>query len=260
MRTEENRDMEKIAGRPIISTRPQEKWTAPHNIDSLNIVNIPLTKLAIRKIGAPDIDSIKNFSPDVIILTSSFGASIFLDFIWRQIKRSEIKFISIGQSTANTLRKGGIESFTPENKSTEGIIEIIKEKIGMNKRFLILRSNRGNTMINEFFNSNEVEFGEKILYDIYQELDSVPIIIELFRYKNPGGIILTSSMEAEIFFNILREENIGFPHDFLIFAIGRPTSEKIRSFGYRGKIITGDSNFEGILKKIEEMKNSGEWI
>ncbi|MHB1492201.1 MAG: uroporphyrinogen-III synthase [Thermoplasmataceae archaeon] len=260
MRTEENKDMEKIAGMPIISTRPREKWIPPHNIDNLNIVNIPLTKLIVRKIGVPDIVSINNFSPDVIILTSSFGASIFLDSVWTQIKRAEIQFISVGESTANTLEKTGIESFTPVNRSSEGIIEMIKERIGTNKRFLILRSNRGNTIINDFFNSNGVEFEEKILYDIYQDEESAPTIIDLFRHKPPEGIILTSSMEAEIFFNILRNGNIGFPHDFLIFAIGKPTSQKIRSFGYSGKIITGDSNFDGILKKIEEMKNSGEWI
>ena len=130
----------------------------------------------------------------------------------------------------------------------------------LDKRFLILRSNRGNAMINEFFNSNVVEFEEKILYDIYQEKESVPAIIDLIKYKNPEGIILTSSMEAEIFLKILKNENIEIPRDFLIFAIGRPTCEKIKSCGYSGKIITGDSNFDGVLKKIDEMKNSGEWI
>lgn len=243
----------------VLSTRPAEKFTSEKEHYHYNLINIPLTKLKRRKIDSSHIALIKKFDPDVIIITSSYGAIIFIEDIWKRLHRKDLNFIAIGASTAEPLIKEGINVYIPENKSTNGIIELLKERIPRESRIIIMRSDKGNPILNRFLEMDKRDFVEIVLYNILEDFENRETLLNCLRSKDLSAIILTSSMEANIFFKILKDEKIKIHKETVIYAIGEPTKEKIISSGFTGKILTGKSNFESILNEIEKT-NSGEWI
>ena len=259
MRGREQKDDGSVKSYTVLSTRPAEKFVPDNGNYQFNLINIPLTKLIRRSIDAAQIDKIKKFDPDVIILTSSYGAEIFLHDLWGNINHRDRMFIAIGASTAEPLIKEGIKTCIPENKSTEGIIEFLRNKIPGEFRIMILRSNMGNHALNEFLNADNREFTEFVLYDILEYTENRDKLLKCLKTLDVKAVLLTSSMEASIFFKILREDNFKIQNQTLVYAIGEPTKKTVINSGYTGNILTGNSSFKKILDNMNR-NNSGEWI
>lgn len=259
MRDEERRNGKELNAYTVLSTRPAEKFKAEIENYNFNLINVPLTKLIRNKITSSQKIEIEKFGPDVIILTSSYGAEIFLKDLWDLFKHRDIKFIAIGDSTAEPLIKEGIKTYIPQDKTTEGIIQFIKQEIPREFRIMILRSNRGNPILNEFLEVDKREFIEFVLYDILEDIENREKLLKCLRTMDLEAILLTSSLEASIFFRIIREENFKINEQTVIYAIGEPTKRAVLNSGYTGKILTGESSFKLILDNINK-NNSGEWI
>lgn len=259
MRDNEMKYDRSVKAYTVLSTRPAEKFIPDIGKYHFNLINIPLTKLIRRNMDASQIDKIKKFDPDVIILTSSYGSEIFLHDLWDNINQRDRMFIAIGASTAEPLIKVGIKTCIPENKSTEGIIEFLKKKIPRELKIMILRSNKGNHALNEFLKTDNREFTEFVLYDILENMENREKLLKCLKTLEVKAILLTSSMEASIFFKILREDNFKIQNQTLIYAIGEPTKKTIINSGYTGNILTGNSSFKKILDDMNR-NNSGEWI
>ncbi len=230
----------------LLTTRPEIKFNKIHT-ENINIINFPLTKIVDIKLDEKCINEIKNNNYDIIILTSSYGAEIFFNNYYRYIK--EATFIPIGDKTLDVIRKYTDNYLIPDEKDSYGIINIIKNY--KNKKIALFRSKKSNNILNNYLKSNNYTFYEYYIYDIENIYDTK--IINLLNSSNCIGILFTSSLEADIFFNILKNNKI---HKN-IFAIGKITEETVIRHGYN-TTFTGNSNFEETVKEID--KNSGEWI
>ncbi|MHB8361191.1 MAG: uroporphyrinogen-III synthase [Thermoplasmataceae archaeon] len=244
----------------VLSTRPIEKWVDDTNNDLFEVINVPLSTLSQVEIGDEDLRMVKEFAPNIIILTSSYGVKVFIEKLWNKIPFEKVQFLSIGNYTAKALRTIGIESIVPDSKTSDGIINFLKINVNPNSRILLLRSNMGNKSVDNFLRSRNLRYFELKLYDICEDKSGIEAIVPLIQCSNLIGVIITSSFEATVFLDTLRREKIELRENVVIFVIGSTTYDTFRKLGYEGKIITGYSDFDALIVQIKKMLHSGEWI
>ena len=225
--------------RYIITTRPEGKFK-PMATECISIKNVPLTK--IIKTGRQEEiiqDIIKN-KPNAVVLTSSIGASEFFKYYYKYTEDPDI--IAIGNNTADEIKKYRANVSVPTIRNSYGVIALLKKY--RNSTIALFRSSESNNIINDWLEKNNINFREYHIYSVVKIESSE--IKDLFLDTNCIGILLTSSMEARIFHDILGDIEITKN----IYAIGNVTDETLRSYGYNVS-FTGNSDFESIVKYID---------
>ncbi len=230
----------------LITTRPEIKFNKIRT-ENIKIINFPLTVMVNIKLSEECINRIKTEDPDIIILTSSYGAELFFNNYYIYVKKPV--FIPVGDRTLDVIRRYTDNYIIPDEKDSYGIIDLIK-KYG-NKKIALFRSKKSNNILRNYLKDNNYNFHEYYIYDIEGIYNDK--ILELLNNNNCTGIFFTSSLEADIFFDILKNNRIKKN----IFAIGKITEKTIIDHGYNVN-FTGNSNFEETVREID--KNSGEWI
>ncbi len=230
----------------LITTRPEIKFNKIYT-ENIKIINFPLTEIVDIKLDKEIINEIKNNNYEIIILTSSYGAETFFNNYYKYTKK--VMFIPIGNKTLDVIKKYNNNYIIPDEKDSYGIINIIKNY--KDKKIALFRSKKSNNILSNYLKNNNYNFYEYYIYDIKNIYDSK--IIDLINNDNCIGILFTSSLEANVFFDILKNKKT----DKKFFSIGKITEKTINDHGYKTD-FTGNSNFEETIKEID--KNSGEWI
>ncbi len=233
----------------IITTRPEIKFKTLKT-KCIDLVNIPLTAIKARDYNEKIGEEIVNAMPDVIVLTSSFGASEFFKNYYKFTKNPD--FVAIGDKTAMVIKKYTGNVQVPTCKDSYGVLNLLSKY--ENPVIALFRSNESNNIIINSLSQRNIKFYEYHIYDVI-ELKNTGLK-SAFLSDRCMGILITSSMEARIF-----GETIGcYTGNKKIYSIGKITTYTLRSMKYKVS-ITGTSDFETMIEKIDtENCSSGEWI
>ncbi len=212
----------------LVTTRPAEKYNEIKGL-CFDVINIPVTR--IIDFEPPEID----FKPDVVILTSQHGAELFF-------KNYNINavYMAIGKKTGDEIKRHGINPLIPDDNSSYGLIRILDNY--KDKRIAMFRSKKSNEILRNFLIKNNFDFREFFLYDI------VPVNNNICNYINDErciGVVITSSMEAEIISSMCHEIKNAF-------AIGKVTEKTLKSRNIN-VIKTGNSDFNELIMEINNI-------
>ncbi|WMT51335.1 MAG: uroporphyrinogen-III synthase [Ferroplasma sp.] len=223
----------------IITTRPEGKFK-PMDTRCISIKNVPLTKI-VRNGPQEEIiqDMIQN-RPGIIVITSSVGASEFFKYYYKYTDSPHI--IAIGDKTADEIKKYTGDVSVPAARNSYGVITMLENYL--NFRIALFRSNESNNIINDWLKQRNANFTEYHIYNVVKLENNG--IKELFMDKDCRGILLTSSMEAEIFHEVLGDAKITKN----IYAIGKVTEKTLQKYGYDVS-FTGNSDFDSTIKYID---------
>ncbi len=228
----------KIVAKYLITTRPAAKFFNK-NTKCINILNIPLTETVAEEENDKIISYLKEDKPDIIVLTSSVGASLFFKYYYKFDPAA--LFIAIGKYTAKKVLEYTNNVVSPDEADSYGVIEILKKF--KNQSIALFRSNEANDIITSFLKDKNFVFKEFTIYTIKKiyNKDLRPAIFN----ERCIGILITSSMEALIF-----NELAGKVDNIKIYSIGSVTTDTLKKLGYE-VFMTGNSDFNGMLEKID---------
>lgn len=239
----------------LVTTRPEEKNRKISGGRCFDIKNVPLTRIVHNQDPVMLKSDIENYRPNIIVITSSIGADIFLN---AHIS-GNFTIICIGRKTAEPFNALKRKVLIPGEENSGGIVRLISNYT-KDTRIALCRSRTHNAELDEYLSSNAYNFKCFDLYDI-EEMRSPSIVRELMD-PNCKGLILTSSMEARIFAKLTRDirESPAFRVK-KIFCIGRPTRETAESLGLRCEALNAESDVDAMVEEISKIHcNSGEWI
>jgi len=147
--------------RIFISTKVSDEQRERLKAAGFEMVAFPL----IRTVPVDfEPEEVHTFRPDFIVISSKNGAKHFFSRISPK-ELETAKFIAVGSSTADRLRKLGLEPFIPENFSGEGLVELLKGFNLENKRFLIVRPRVARKVVSQFLREKGAEVKELITYE-----------------------------------------------------------------------------------------------
>ncbi len=225
----------------IITTRPEIKFK-PVETECIGVLNIPLTDIRLSDFDKKIADEIAEEKPNVIVLTSSVGASEFFKHYYKYTENPY--FIAIGEKTAEVIGKytGNIE--VPTSKDSYGVLEILSERSHGN--IALFRSNESNNIIRDSLSRRGIKYHEYYIYKVLK-LENTGLKAS-FLSEKCIGIFITSSMEAKAF-----KDHVGISTgNKKFYSIGKTTTETLESMGYR-VCATGKSDFESMIKYIDKI-------
>ncbi len=225
----------------IITTRPEAKYRNPGKNYSFRVVNIPVSEIVSDRTFS--LEDFHSFRADVLVFTSSVGASIFLEKFGRSaLGNSQI--LCIGRDTAEPFLSSGMEVSLPETFDSRGLIRLIGSKF-RGRRIALLRSDKANSELTDFLAAHNYDFMEFTLYRV-KRIES-----DLSALNDTGcaGILMTSSFEASIVIDYMERERTRIPN---LYAIGSTTAEFLKSKGYSVVGEVPNSNFLEALAEIEK--------
>lgn len=183
-----------------------------------------------------------------IIFTSINGASVFFENLFKSgiDARSlyKIKILPIGDATASFLKSIGIiPDFIPEEFTSEGVIEVLKNLDVRNNKFLLPRAKDARDVIVEYIGS---QGGICDVVPLYKTtLPEKPSKI----LEKPDIVTFTSSSTVKNFLKIYGRKELA---DVLVASIGPVTSSTLRENNIEIHIEAMKYDTEGLLKAIEQ--------
>ncbi|WP_337861066.1 uroporphyrinogen-III synthase [Ferroplasma sp.] len=229
-----------VTSKYIITTRPEIKFS-PVRTECISIINIPLTELQEDGFNGNVAEEIAKYKPEIIVLTSSFGALLFFKYYYKYVNSP--KFIAIGNQTAEIIKKYEGNAEVPTAKDSYGVTNLLSKH--SNATIALFRSNETNNIIDDYLSSNGIKFHEYHIYKVMKLETSK--LKDLFFSDQCTGILITSSMEARIF-----HDAIGLSIDGKkIYSIGEITAKTLIDLGYN-VFLTGKSDFENMIKEIDK--------
>lgn len=236
----------------IITTRPAEKVRKAAHTETFEIINCPLTSMNEVRPTPEALALLREFQPKVIVLTSEYGAEIFFKDYSHLLNLKDSRFIAIGPSTARIIEKYGYEPQIPEKKDSYGIAELIGKTAEKDERVGLFRSNKPNRFLDNFLTNEGFEFIDFILYEIKEEKSAG--ILEFLKSEKCFGVILTSSLEAEIFRKIVQIAGIldYVNNRIKVFPIGKRTLETMDKLGIKPSEPFGDSDLDDLIGEISK--------
>ena len=234
----------------IVTTRPEAKDNAGYSSRCFAIVNVPVTSLKLNK----DLDDakIRNFKPDVVIFTSAYGTQTALDR-FPDIFATKPEAVAIGEKTAEALVAAGLPCRLPEVRTSEGVIEIIRNNAWQNMKIILFTSSKSNRIIENFLADHGYFFIPVRLYDAVP-VDSTAFIQQI---SSPScfGVIITSSHEAKVVHAALSDGkiNTALLRNVKFFAIGAPTARTMLELNLKVSDPPGESDIRELLTKIDHI-------
>lgn len=238
-----------MMGKYILTTRPTAKHSPAKRVRCLEVINVPVTSLE------PDVNfnlsDISDFDPDVAVFTSSYGVDLFFDRFKGNLD-SRVTFVSIGSETAKALKKRGKESLIPENKTSEGVVELLSGKQFDGSKIALFVSSKSNGIIQSYMDKNNVNYVVGVLYIAKNISD--PSFIDKILEENCLGVVVTSSFEARAIFENIpdNDQKKRICSEKRIFAIGKTTERELVKLGVPVSHPAGKSNLTELLEQIGE--------
>lgn len=170
---------------------------------------------------------------------------------------SKVRIISIGPSTDKALKSAGLSSESlPEEFSSAGIVELLKDSV-KGKTVLLMRSDSGSDVLCNGLVDAGAETLSIATYNL-EEYGMSSALLHLITAIKGGKIdvmAFTSPMSARIFYSQMKSQvgdaaTAEMMGKLKVAAIGRPTSEALRSLGREPDIVPKDSTFRDLLDAI----------
>ncbi len=167
------------------------------------------------------------------------------------------RIISIGPATTKRLEQAGFQvDAVPEDFSSYGLVDLLKDDVE-GKRVVIVRSDSGTDILSDGLRDSGAELVDVAVYKLKQ-VGMCPALLHMLIAIKRGRMdvmAFTSPMSATAFVGAMREhygrekgdEYLG---QVRIAAIGRPTSERLRSLGLEPDIVPEETTFRDMLLAI----------
>ena len=233
----------------LITTRPEIKNSPLSLFPGFRHLNIPMTQIVEVNFNSSNFEE---FSPELLIFTSSTGAFMFLG---KEVSHrySGIDCICIGKTTAAALNGFSSNISVPDVMDSSGVVDLLSGGDYRSRRIALLSSRQSNNAIRNFMERESYNFRS---YDLY---DALPLrntsIIEYAGSKDVCAIIVTSSQEARVMSETLDPANFLAP----VYAIGNTTYREMIKLGFTVEPRIGNSEIQALANEIMR-KHSGEWI
>lgn len=236
----------------LITTRPEKKVREYEIETPFEIINCPLTNMKEIEPGASEIKKVRNFKPEVIVLTSEYGAELFFRHYAGNMEMDNSLFIAIGNSTAGIIRQKGFETLIPPKRDSSGIAELINETVEKNARIGLFRSDNPNRALDKSLNEWGYSFIDVTLYEIHETQNDA--LSGYLKDEKCYGVILTSSMETRIFRKYIEKSGIsGIVEERIrVFPIGSKTLNAMLKENIRPSKPYGESDLEELITMILE--------
>ncbi len=239
----------------IATFRPEEKFEK-FILKNMEIINLPLTGIRKRNVNLKEI--IKNYEKiDYVVFTSTLGVIFFKEDLggyYNEFMKSVKEIIAIGEKTKNEI--GNFNVKVPENESTEGIVDYLKDKKGT---VLVVRSAQGNENLlknlKEHMNVINVEIYESYTLEKNERHEE---FLNMLRKNEIYGMVFSSRMIVRSFFKIFygMDKNIfDYLKNVKIVSIGEETSKELRNFGVVKFYQLKKPSMEDALDLFLKLKN-----
>ncbi|MDD2936088.1 MAG: uroporphyrinogen-III synthase [Candidatus Methanomethylophilaceae archaeon] len=170
---------------------------------------------------------------------------------------SKVRIVSIGPSTGAALMSAGIRTDAlPEEFSSSGIVDLLKDSV-RGKTVLLVRSDSGSDVLYNGLSDAGAETVSIATYKL-EEFGMNSALLHLITAIKGGKIdvmAFTSPMSAKIFYSQMQAQagvpaTVEMMGGLKVAAIGKPTSEALRSLGREPDIVPKESTFRDLLEAI----------
>ncbi|AYU55433.1 uroporphyrinogen-III synthase [Staphylococcus debuckii] len=183
------------------------------------------------------------------IIFSSKNAVKFFNEYYPKVDATHVA--AIGEKTKKYCNQNGITvDFFPENFSQEGFIN--EFTVNKGNRILIPSSAAARPLLQTQLQEQNAEVVKIDLYEPEAYTENIEQAISLLRRGLASGIAFASSSAANYFFEEAEEANLSANYTY--YAIGKPTFEKIKQFGYKAE-MANEQTIDGLLNIIKESRN-----
>jgi uroporphyrinogen-III synthase len=162
---------------------------------------------------------------------------------------------AIGPKTAQALENNGIKvDLIPEQFSSSGLVETLAPLV-YGRKVEVVRSSKGSRVLPKGLNQAGGFVHQTIVYEIKCPKAGKG---QAKRILEEGDIFLfTSSQIVKNFFKTFShdEKTKDTLNGKLVGAIGRPTLDKLRSYGVEVKIIPHKATFKSLVKEAKRFIN-----
>ena len=193
---------------------------------------------------------------DVFIFGSKKGVRYFFKKlsdkdVLKKIKSKE--FISVGEKTAEELKKYGIKNIKiPEIYSSSGVLKLITENWDYykDKKILFPKAKKGIDLLEKNLKNIEPVY---IYETIFNKPDNIKSVEILFKNEKIYAVIFTSPSTFSGFKEIFSDNWKEFLKKTKIISIGKTTGKTLEKNGILNFYIPEKSTIEGILEIIKNL-------
>ena len=168
------------------------------------------------------------------------------------------KIVSIGPATTKRLTAAGFQvDAVPEDFSSYGLVDLLKGEAS-GRRIVVIRSDSGSDVLSDGLRAAGADLVDIASYKL-KEVGMCPALLHMMiavKRAQMDVMAFTSPMSASSFIRHL-EEHYGkekgdeYLRQIKIAAIGRPTSERLESLGFKPDIVPEDTTFHDMLLAIK---------
>ena len=169
------------------------------------------------------------------------------------------RIVSIGPATTKRLESAGFTvDAVPEDYSSYGLVDLLKDE-ARGRRIVIVRSDSGSDVLSDGLREAGADLVCIASYKL-KEVGMCPALLHLLIAVKRGQLdcmAFTSPMSASSFIRHL-EERFGkekgdeYLRGIRIAAIGRPTSERLESLGFKPDIVPEKTTFHDMLQAVKD--------
>ena len=169
------------------------------------------------------------------------------------------RIVSIGPATTKRLESAGFTvDAVPEDYSSYGLVDLLKDE-ARGRRIVIVRSDSGSDVLSDGLRAAGADLVCIASYKL-KEVGMCPALLHLLIAVKRGQLdcmAFTSPMSASSFIRHL-EERFGkekgdeYLRGIRIAAIGRPTSERLESLGFKPDIVPEKTTFHDMLQAVKD--------
>jgi len=196
---------------------------------------------------------------DWIIFTSVVGVSIFMDCLKIRNKDARslgpVKVAAIGPKTAATLEEHFvIPDLVPREFSSSGLISSFSREKIIDRQILILRSNRGSSLLTEGLKKLGAKPTYLEIYRIKRKL--IPVDLKNILSQKMDVIAFTSSENVHSFFSVVKKIGMmGVIKESKLVCLGKPTCATLKDYGFEGTIPRKFTFFHLAKKILDRLKD-----
>ncbi|UXD22889.1 hypothetical protein IPA_09250 [Ignicoccus pacificus DSM 13166] len=228
-------------GGKVLTLRP----SSPPDLSPFEVLNVPALSL-IPVAKAEEIEKALK-EADVVVFTSRTGVKIIAKCcpeIFEKIK--ELEVYAIGPSTAEELKKYGIDSKVPNVFTSEGLASLLSDK----KKIVAIRSDKASKTLREALGDKLIEV---IAYRTVRNY--IPEAIQLIEKGEVEAVVISSAEIARAL--IESAKKMGYdPKDLLkktkVVVIGPEAAKPLMEENIE-YYMASEASFEGVRRKLLEL-------
>lgn len=245
-------------------TRPTQR--IKDSIDEARAMGLDVMAAPSLEIIPGDEEEFKKLEDSVTDgCTVVFGSSTAVEqcqkFFGDRIKQvfEGARIVSIGPATTKRLESAGFTvDAVPEDYSSYGLVDLLKDE-ARGKRIVIVRSDSGSDVLSDGLREAGADLVCIASYKL-KEVGMCPALLHLLIAVKRGQLdcmAFTSPMSVSSFIRHL-EERFGkekgdeYLRGIKIAAIGRPTSERLESLGFKPDIVPEKTTFHDMLQAVKD--------